>query len=527
MLVFPVVTMLIIGGSFGTGADDAFPVNPSHWYVASYLTVVIGATGLIMLPVHIASYRERGVLRRFTASGFPRWSFALAELVVGLVAIARRRRGCCSPSPPPSTACPAVEDPLRVAVAVLVGSVAFVGVGVLLGTLLPSARAAQAVGLVLFFPSFLLGVGGPPPGAMSPALRSIAGVAAAGHGQRRGPRAVAGPGRPPTTVLGAGRRAGRGGRRARRPAHLAVSAPARAASGRLTASSERVRVGRPPAVALFVARRGSARRPWRQRPRRAARGGRGRRGALVLAAAPCRSWLLLAGAAWSSLGAASRVLCGDRPANVGWFGVCVLAGWSALLAGTVPAVVFWAVAVLDVLRCQWAPSPPTPAGGLDRRHRLHHRGLPARPAPAGAARASCTRPRPALADRARAEERTRIAREMHDVDRPRPDASPCCTSPAPGSRSTTSPTRAAGSLEEAERHARRSLEEVRAAVGLLREDGAGPARPTARCPAAPTWPRWSTPSAAPGPRSPARWSATPPGWPRPPGSRRTGSCRRR
>jgi ABC-2 type transport system permease protein len=41
-----------------------------------------------MLPVHLASYRERGVLRRFAAAGFPRWSFAVAQLVVGLITTA-------------------------------------------------------------------------------------------------------------------------------------------------------------------------------------------------------------------------------------------------------------------------------------------------------------------------------------------------------------------------------------------------------------------------------------------------------
>ena len=51
------------------------------------------------------------------------------------------------------------------------GSVAF-SIGV--GTLLPSARAAQAIGLLLFFPSFLRGVGGPPPAVMSDALRQTA-----------------------------------------------------------------------------------------------------------------------------------------------------------------------------------------------------------------------------------------------------------------------------------------------------------------------------------------------------------------
>lgn len=173
VLVFPVVTMLIIGGSFGESPDDAFPVNPAHWYVASYLTVVIGATGLIMLPVHIASYRERGVLRRFTASGFPRWSFAVAQLAVGLTAILIGGTALIVVAAP-VYGVPAVEDPLRVAAAAAVGSIAFVAIGVLLGTMLPSARAAQAIGLVLFFPSFLLGVGGPPPAAMSPTLRSIA-----------------------------------------------------------------------------------------------------------------------------------------------------------------------------------------------------------------------------------------------------------------------------------------------------------------------------------------------------------------
>ena len=175
VFVFPIVSMLIIGGSFGTSPDDAFPVNPSHWYVASYFSVAIGATGLIMLPVHIASYRERGVLRRFAASGFPRWSFALAQLVLGLVAIALAGVALMAVAAP-VYGIPPVEDPVRVGLGVLAGSVAFVSLGVLLGTVLPSARAAQAIGLVLFFPSFLLGVGGPPPAVMAPALRDVAEV---------------------------------------------------------------------------------------------------------------------------------------------------------------------------------------------------------------------------------------------------------------------------------------------------------------------------------------------------------------
>jgi len=174
VLVFPIVTMLIIGGSFGTTADEVFPVNPTHWYVASYFTVVIGATGLIMLPVHIASYREHGVLRRLAASGFPRWSFALALLVLGLLAIAVAGAVLLAVAAP-VYGLPEVQSPVRVVAGILAGSVAFVALGVLLGTVMPSARAAQAIGLLLFFPSFLLGVGGPPPAAMSEALADVSG----------------------------------------------------------------------------------------------------------------------------------------------------------------------------------------------------------------------------------------------------------------------------------------------------------------------------------------------------------------
>ena len=172
-LAFPIVAMLIVGGAFGSETAHGFPLNPSHWYIASYFTVMIGATGLVLLPVHIASYRERGVLRRFAAAGFPRWSFALAELALGLIAIVVAGIALLLVAAP-VYGIPAVQDPIRVAMGMIVGSVAFVSLGVLLGTLLPSARAAQAVGLLLYFPSLLLGVGGPPPFVMPPGLRAIA-----------------------------------------------------------------------------------------------------------------------------------------------------------------------------------------------------------------------------------------------------------------------------------------------------------------------------------------------------------------
>jgi ABC-2 type transport system permease protein len=176
VLAFPIVSMLIIGGSFGRAPDDSFgAVDPAHWYVASYFAVVIGATGLVMMPVHIASYRERGVLRRFAAAGFPRSSFAIAQIIMGLMAIAVSGSLLLAVAAP-VYGIPAPEQWWRAAAGVGVGSLAFVGIGVLLGTTLRTARSAQATGLLLFFPSFLLGVGGPPPAVMGGALQRLSEV---------------------------------------------------------------------------------------------------------------------------------------------------------------------------------------------------------------------------------------------------------------------------------------------------------------------------------------------------------------
>jgi ABC-2 type transport system permease protein len=57
-----------------------------------------------------------------------------------------------------------------------VGALSFVALGLLLGSLAPTARAAQAIGLVLFFPMWLLSGAGPPRGVMTEAMRQLSNV---------------------------------------------------------------------------------------------------------------------------------------------------------------------------------------------------------------------------------------------------------------------------------------------------------------------------------------------------------------
>ena len=48
VFAFPVITVLVIAGAFGTHPSAAFAgVKPSQWYVSSYLAVVIAALGVM------------------------------------------------------------------------------------------------------------------------------------------------------------------------------------------------------------------------------------------------------------------------------------------------------------------------------------------------------------------------------------------------------------------------------------------------------------------------------------------------
>lgn len=174
VFAFPVVTVLVIAGSFGAADAHAFAgIQPSQWYVSSYLSVVIAAIGLVMVPAHVAGYRERGVLRRFATAGFPRWSFALAQLVAGVVLTVAASlvllavAGAVYGIPP-------IDSPVRAVAGIGLGAIAFTSLGLMIGSWMPNARAAQGVGLLLFFPSFLLGAGGPPPSQLGSVMRSIA-----------------------------------------------------------------------------------------------------------------------------------------------------------------------------------------------------------------------------------------------------------------------------------------------------------------------------------------------------------------
>jgi ABC-2 type transport system permease protein len=172
VFAYPVVVLVVLSGVFPKG-DRAFGgADPADYYLASYVGVVVAAMGLISLPVHLAAYREHGVLRRFRASGVPTAASFIAHIIAGvamsatsslsLVIVARLLYHTHMPS---STG--------PVIAAFLLATLAFLSLGFLIASLVPNTRAAQAVGMILFFPMTILCGAGPPPAVMGTAMRHV------------------------------------------------------------------------------------------------------------------------------------------------------------------------------------------------------------------------------------------------------------------------------------------------------------------------------------------------------------------
>src|SRR5215475_2498640 len=89
--VFPPFVMLILAGVFGSQPDEGYDwKRPDDYYVAASIGVPVIALALVGLPVALASYRERGVLRRLDAFGISITKVLAAQAIVtcGLIALA-------------------------------------------------------------------------------------------------------------------------------------------------------------------------------------------------------------------------------------------------------------------------------------------------------------------------------------------------------------------------------------------------------------------------------------------------------
>jgi len=178
-LALPFFFLIVLNGVFGNEvetdpAEDVWRgVGPADYYVPAYLGLVMSAIGVLSMPTRLASYRERGVLRRFRASAMPLWAvlgsqiaIALLTAVVGAVSITIASTLIYGTDLQPA-------DSLAFVPAFALAALSFGALGVLLGSVMPTSRSAQGAGIMLFFVMFLLSGSGPPREVLTGPMKAL------------------------------------------------------------------------------------------------------------------------------------------------------------------------------------------------------------------------------------------------------------------------------------------------------------------------------------------------------------------
>jgi ABC-2 type transport system permease protein len=181
-VVFPLIALLLLAAVFGdTPPDDEVDgrlvfrgIAGDDYYVGASVGLVIAAIGLLTLPVHLASYREQGILRRFRASSIPAWALLASQAVVGLViAIVGSSLMALVAGAVYGTQLP--DSLPGVLVAIVIASLCFTAIGFLLAAIIPTARAAQGIGLILYFSAWMTSGAGPPLAVLPDTVRNVGG----------------------------------------------------------------------------------------------------------------------------------------------------------------------------------------------------------------------------------------------------------------------------------------------------------------------------------------------------------------
>ncbi|GAA5190627.1 ABC transporter permease [Rugosimonospora acidiphila] len=150
---FPLLLLVIFGSipSFRRPSADLGGLTELDVYVPVLVAFVVTMLSLVSLPIVLAGYRERGILRRLRTTPVGPGRVLIAQLCVSLgtvvvtvavlLAVARLGYGVALP-----------KQFGGFVVATLLAVAALMAVGLFVAALAPTGKAAQAIGTLLFFP---------------------------------------------------------------------------------------------------------------------------------------------------------------------------------------------------------------------------------------------------------------------------------------------------------------------------------------------------------------------------------------
>ena len=181
-LVFPAVLLIVLGFAFPGArepSDDLGGFRLVDLYSPIVLTLGLVTLAFATLPVILATYRERGVLRRIsTTPAHPRL-MVLAQLTVHL-ALAVAAAGLALMVALVVFSVPAPGNAVGFVASFLLAAAALLAVGMVVGAMARTAASGQGIGMALYFPSLFFAGVYLPRGAMPEGLRVVSDLTPSG-----------------------------------------------------------------------------------------------------------------------------------------------------------------------------------------------------------------------------------------------------------------------------------------------------------------------------------------------------------
>src|SRR5262245_48216339 len=157
-IALPTVILLIFGTLFGPPKPDPAlgGLRFVDVFVPSLVVITVATLGIQTLPIRLATYREKGVLRRLSTTPSHPMRLLIAQFTVYaltafvalglLIVVANLAFGVPWP-----------KEPLAYLAAFVLGMTSLFAIGLVLAAVAPSVGVATAVAIPLFFVVMLLG----------------------------------------------------------------------------------------------------------------------------------------------------------------------------------------------------------------------------------------------------------------------------------------------------------------------------------------------------------------------------------
>jgi ABC-2 type transport system permease protein len=172
-LAFPLMMLFLFGSIYGNEPTPMFGGRGTiDISVPSYTAMIVATTGLMGLTITMAAYRENGVLRRLRTTPISPLIILFAQVIVlflmttlGMVLLVvagklvyhMRFEG----------------NALSVLAGFTLSSLSFFAIGFVLAGLMPNARTAQVVGMVILYPMLFLSGAGFPRELLPEAIKKV------------------------------------------------------------------------------------------------------------------------------------------------------------------------------------------------------------------------------------------------------------------------------------------------------------------------------------------------------------------